>query len=63
LKLLTKEQISTATSSRIYHRIGNIKKELKKERKTYRNKFGVSVEETYEYDYLTDEQMDEVIKL
>jgi hypothetical protein len=63
LKLLKKEQIGAATSSRIFHRIANIKKELKRENKTFKNKFGIEVEETYSYDSLSDEQLDEVVNL
>jgi hypothetical protein len=44
LKLLKKDQRCTATSSRIFHKIGNIKKELNKERITIKNKFEVEVD-------------------
>jgi hypothetical protein len=63
LKLLKKEQICTATSSRIFHQIANIKKELKKERIVRKNKFRVLVDVNYSYDSLSNEQMNEVIKL
>jgi hypothetical protein len=63
LKLLKKEQIGAATSSRIFHRIANIKKGLNKERTTIKNAFEVEVDVDYSYESLSDEQLDEVVKL